>query len=63
MRCDRHGVARELDEHNSAGLGGAFEGDGAAVVLDDFGDDGKAEAGAVGFAGADEGIEDGCSDR
>jgi len=60
---DRDWVAGELDEHDGAGFGGAFEGDGAAVVLDDFGDDGEAEAGAVGFAGADEGIEGSRADR
>src|SRR5262249_26694338 len=56
---DGNGLAGELNEHHGAGFGAAFQGDGAAVVLHDFGDDGEAEAGAVRFAGTDEGIEDG----
>ena len=59
MRCDGDWSARELDEHDGAGFGAALERHGAAVVLHDFGDDGEAESGAVGFAGADEWIESG----
>src|SRR4051812_42245354 len=54
---DRLGGAGQGYQHDGAGLGGAFDADGAAVVVDDFADDGEAETGAVGFAGADEGVE------
>lgn len=60
---DGHWVAGELDEHDGASFGGAFEGDGAAVVLHDFRDDGEAKASAVWLAGAYEGIENGRADR
>src|SRR5580692_1863685 len=63
MRGDRHRMAGKLDEHHGAGFGAALEYDGAAMVLHDFGDDREAEAGAVGFAGADKGIERGRADR
>ena|ERR1700677_1162020 len=50
-------MARELDEHDGAGFGAAFQGYRAAVVLHDLGDDREAEACAVRLAGADEGVE------
>ncbi len=55
---DRLGGAGQGYQHDGAGLGRAFDADRAAVVVDDLADDGEAEAGAVGFAGADEGVED-----
>src|ERR1700738_3132885 len=57
MRGARTGGARKPDQDRGSRLGGALDGYRAAVILNDFADNGQSEARAVGLAGTYERIE------